>query len=250
LLLGLAVVAMHYTGMAAATFSHSQTQLKPTDGLVLGTFSLGMIVAIVSVFLLITALAATQFERYSIATRSRFERLLELSPQIVWFARPDGQMTYCNPYWYDYTGFSERATLGDGWMDAIHPDDHERVIGSWRTAVQAGTAYETELRLRNHNGGYCWFLARGRPGRDESGNLNTWLGIAVDIEERKKAEEGAWAASQAENRSFSPCIHELRTRRSTRSAATPKLLAPEFAAHSTPIRRRTSRASGAASSIC
>ena len=36
-----------------------------------------------------------------------------------WFAKPDGKVTYCNPYWYDYTGFSERSTLGYGWIDAI-----------------------------------------------------------------------------------------------------------------------------------
>ena len=211
LLLGLAVVGMHYTGMAAAMFTPGRAGWKLTDGLVLGTFQLGLIVAIVSVFLLITALAATQFDRWSIATRSRFEHLLELSPQIVWFAQPDGQITYCNPYWYDYTGFSERATIGYGWTDAIHPEDYDRVIGSWQAAVQAGTDYETELRFRGSDGDYSWFLARSRPSRDESGKISSWLGIAMDIEKRKKAEEEAWAASQAKSEFLASMSHELRT---------------------------------------
>jgi len=211
LLLGLAVVGMHYTGMAAATFTSGPADWRPTDGLVLGTFHLGLIVAIISAFLLIIALAATQFERWSIATRSRFEHLLELSPQIVWFAKSDGQITYCNPYWYDYTGFSERATLGYGWTDAIHPEDRDRVVASWHAAVQAGKDYETELRLRNTDGTYCWFLARSRPSRDESGKVSSWLGIAMDIEERKQAEEEAWAASQAKSEFLASMSHELRT---------------------------------------
>src|SRR5438105_1929230 len=196
MLVALAVVGMHHAGIAAATFTRGAAGWRPGAALILGTFQLGLIVSIVSIFLLLVALAATQFERWSIATRSRFENLLELSPQIFWFAQPDGRLTYCNPYWYDYTGFSERETLGYGWTDAVHPDDRDRVLGSWRMAVQTGRDYESELRLRHNDGNYCWFLVRSRPGRDESGQINAWLGIGVDIEERKKAEEEAWAASQ------------------------------------------------------
>jgi PAS domain S-box-containing protein len=211
LLLGLAVVGMHYTGMAAATFTRGAANWKPTDGLVLGTYQLGLVVAIVSVVLLGLALAATRFERWTIATRSRFENLLELSPQVVWFAESDGKMTYFNPYWYNYTGLSEHRAVGSGWTDAIHPDDRDRVMWSWQKAVESGSDYEAEMRLRHNDGSYCWFLARSRPGHDETGKVNAWLGIAVDIEERKKAEEDAWAASQAKSEFLASMSHELRT---------------------------------------
>ena len=211
LLLGFAVVGMHYTGMAAASFQRGSANWRPTAGLVLGTYQLGLIVAIVSVFVLLIALAATQFERWTIATRGRFENLLELAPQVIWFAQPDGRLVYCNPYWYDYTGLPERATLGEGWISAIHPDDRERVAGTWQAAIQTGNDYEVELRLRDRHGGYCWFLARSRPSRDESGNVSSWLGIAMDIEERKKAEEEALAASLAKSEFLASMSHELRT---------------------------------------
>jgi PAS domain S-box-containing protein len=211
LLMGFAVAGMHYTGMAAAHFSRGPAGWRPTDHLVLGTYSLGLVAAITSVTLFGIALAATQFERWAATTRSRFDNLLELSPQVVWFGRPDGYVTYFNPYWYDYTGLSEKATLGDAWTTAIHPDDRDRVVGSWRAAVQEGKDYEVELRLRGKDGRYCWFLVRSRPGRDASGNVNAWLGIAIDIEERKKAEEEAWAASQAKSEFLASMSHELRT---------------------------------------
>src|SRR3954467_14542928 len=67
------------------------------------------------------------------------------------------------------------------------------------------------MRLRHSNGNYCWFLARSRPSFDESGNVDAWLGIAVDIEERKKAEEEAWAASLAKSEFLASMSHELRT---------------------------------------
>jgi PAS domain S-box-containing protein len=211
LLLAFAAAGTHYTGIAAAHFTRGSSGWIPADNLVLGTYQLGLVVAATSIALLAIALVATQFERWTINTRNRFENLLDLAPQVVWFAGADGKITYCNPYWYDYTGRSERKTLGDGWIEAIHPEDRERVVGSWQAAVKEGKDYEVELRLRGKDDNYCWFLVRSRPNRDESGNVNAWLGIAVDIEERKRAEEEAWAASQAKSEFLASMSHELRT---------------------------------------
>ncbi|MEX2111056.1 MAG: MHYT domain-containing protein [Gemmatimonadaceae bacterium] len=211
LLLGLAVAGTHYTGMAAAHFTAGPSGWHPNDELVLGTYQLGLVVAITSIALLAIALVASQFERWTVRTRSRFENLLELSPQVVWFGRPDGQITYCNPYWYEYTGFSEKTTLGHGWTDAIHPEDRDHVVSTLQAAVQGGRDFEVELRLRAKDGSYCWFLERGRPANDDSGKVDAWLGIAVDIEERKKAEQEAWAASQAKSEFLASMSHELRT---------------------------------------
>ncbi|HET7613725.1 MAG TPA: PAS domain-containing sensor histidine kinase, partial [Gemmatimonadaceae bacterium] len=177
----------------------------------LGSYQLGLVVAVISVALLVVALVATQFERWTITTRSKFENLLELAPQIVWFAEPDGRISYCNPYWYEYTGLSRHDTLGDEWIAAIHPDDRQRVVDSWQTAVNRGTDFEVELRLRERDGDYCWFLARSRAHHDDTGSVDGWLGIAVDIEERKKAEEEALAASQAKSEFLASMSHELRT---------------------------------------
>jgi PAS domain S-box-containing protein len=211
LLMGFAVAGMHYTGMAAAFFTRGSAGWIPTDHVVLGTYQLGLVVAATSAALLGIALAGTQFERWTLTTKGRFQNLLELSPQVVWFGDPEGHITYFNPYWYEYTGLSERKALGDGWIAAIHPEDRERVVESWQTAVTNGSDYEVELRLRGRDGKYCWFLARSRPSRNETGQVDAWLGIAVDIEERKKAEEEAWAASQAKSEFLASMSHELRT---------------------------------------
>ena len=215
LLLGFAVAGMHYTGMAAARFTGGLPGGLaggiPPDDLVVGTDQLGLVVAITSVILLAIALAATQFERWTITNRTKFENLLNLSPQVVWFGRPDGYITYSNPYWYQYTGLSENETLGHEWTAAIHPEDRDRVVLGWQAAVREGKDYEVELRLRGVDGSYCWFLVRGRPGRDDSGKVDAWLGIGVDIEDRRRVEEEAWAASQAKSEFLASMSHELRT---------------------------------------
>ena len=211
LLLSSAVIGMHYTGMAAAHFTNGPAGWRPTGYVILGTYELGVTVAISSVVLLAIALAVTRFAGWTIATRSRFENLLELAPQVVWFGEPDGHVTYSNPYWYEYTGLSERETRGYGWTSAIHADDRDEVVNTFKAAAEQGKNSEVEFRLRKKNGDYCWFLARGRPGRDESGKVDAWLGIAVDIEERKKAEQEAWNASQAKSEFLASMSHELRT---------------------------------------
>jgi PAS domain S-box-containing protein len=211
LLLGFAVAGMHYTGMAAAHFTGGPSGWRPNDELVLGTYQLGLVIGITGVVLLVMALVATQFERWTVTTRTRFENLLELSPQVVWFGQPDGRITYCNPYWYEYTGLSKRETLGFGWAEAIHPEDRDGVIDTLRASVHQGKDFDVEFRLRGRDGNYCWFLERGRPARDGTGKVDAWLGIAVDIEERKKAEQEAWAASQAKSEFLASMSHELRT---------------------------------------
>ena len=211
LLLGSAVVGAHYTGMAAARFTSGPAGWRPDGYVILGTYELGLVVAIASVVVLAIALAVTRFAGWTIATRSRFENLLELAPQVVWFGQPDGHIAYSNPYWYEYTGLSERETLGYGWTSAIHPEDRDEVLDTFKAAAEKGKNSEVEFRLRRKDGDYCWFLARGRPGRDEFGKVDAWLGIAVDIEERRKAEQEAWAASQAKSEFLASMSHELRT---------------------------------------
>jgi PAS domain S-box-containing protein len=211
LVFALAVAGMHYTGMAAAHFTPPAAGWRPTGYLLLGTYQLGLWVAISSIILVAIVLGVTRFVRWTSATKSRFENLLELSPQVVWFGQPDGQITYCNPYWYQYTGLSERETVGFGWANAIHPDERTQVVETVQTALEQGKDYEVEFRLRKKDGSHCWFLARGRTGQDATGEVDAWLGIAVDIEERKKAEEEAWAASQAKSEFLASMSHELRT---------------------------------------
>jgi PAS domain S-box-containing protein len=204
-----AIGGVHYANFMGTRVA--LTDADATEVLLTGTFQLGLVVSILSIVVLGAAAASTHFERWSIATRSRFESLLELAPQIVWFAEPDGRISYCNQYWYNYTGMSTGETLGDGWVNALHPDDRDSVLLGWANAVKAGEDYESELRLRSVDGEYCWFLVRSRPSRDELGKINSWLGIAIDIEERKHAEEAALAASQAKSEFLASMSHELRT---------------------------------------
>ena len=122
-------------------------------------------------------------------SRELANSLIEVSPQIVWFGDTQGNVTYCNAFWYDYTGLTPDETVQDGWSRAIRPDRRDAVLAARAEAVAAACSYEVEMPLRRASDGrYRWFLARGKPVTDETGAVSRWIGIAIDIDARKRAE--------------------------------------------------------------
>jgi PAS domain S-box-containing protein len=112
----------------------------------------------------------------------RFRALVESSPQMTFFADPDGRIIYTSPYWARYTGRERDDTpLGD-WTQFIHPEDREPMQRAWRQALQTGEGCEMEIRfLSAATNTWRWFMARAAPigGKPrESG----WLLIAFDID--------------------------------------------------------------------
>ena len=59
-------------------------------------------------------------------TETQYAVLAESLPQLVWSARPNGDVDYVNRRWREYTGRSGEQILGDGWQESVHPDDLER----------------------------------------------------------------------------------------------------------------------------
>jgi PAS domain S-box-containing protein len=121
-------------------------------------------------------------------TESQFAVLAESLPQLVWSTRPDGYHDYFNGRWHEFTGLTPEQSFGDGWANAIHPDDLPGVLGLWRTSLATGHPYEGEHRLKRVDGQYSWMLSRGIPIRDMSGKIARWFGTSTNIDDRKNAE--------------------------------------------------------------
>jgi len=110
-------------------------------------------------------------------------------PTAAWTTHPDGYCDFINQVWLDYAGMSAEQAQGWGWAEAIHTDDREKLVNEWQSCLASGTAVDTEARIRRFDASYRWFLFRGNPLRDESGNVLKWYGTCVDIEDRKRGEE-------------------------------------------------------------
>ena len=124
------------------------------------------------------------------ASEMRYRSLVEVSPQVVWFGDAGGTVTYCNTYWYEYTGTRQGQPGRVDWAGAIHPDHLEAVRSEWLAAIASGQPYEIEFPLRRSDGQYRWFLSRARPVFNEASGVASWIGTSLDIHDRRQAEDG------------------------------------------------------------
>lgn len=118
----------------------------------------------------------------------RFKIMCDSMPQFVWTTTGDGYHDFYNIRWYDYTGFTEAQSLGEGWMNAIHPDDLPESTKRWRHSLHTGDPYLTEYRCRSKDGEWRWFIGRALSLRDkETGKIEKWFGTCTDANESIKA---------------------------------------------------------------
>jgi PAS domain S-box-containing protein len=118
------------------------------------------------------------------------ENMAEALPQIVWTARPDGELDYYNERWFAYTGMTIEQTQGWGWKPVLHADDLQPCIDRWTEAYQSGRPYDIEVRLKRAcDGLYRWHLCRALPVRDVSGSIVKWFGTCTDIDDQRRAQE-------------------------------------------------------------
>ena len=115
--------------------------------------------------------------------------VIEGIPAIASTLRLDGSVEFINKRWQEYTGMSTEESVGRGWQSAGHPQDMGHYLEKRRAALASGHPFEDEARIRSRDGKYRWFLLRGAPLRDARGNIVKWYTTAIDIDDRKLAEE-------------------------------------------------------------
>ncbi|WP_460622007.1 PAS domain-containing sensor histidine kinase [Hymenobacter tenuis] len=125
-------------------------------------------------------------------SETRFRRLAETSPFIVWEADAAGNTTYLSPNWaqFGHAGPDAGSDLGAGWLQAVHPEDRLPTLQAWQEAVRHTHPFQAELRLRvAATGEYRWHLDRAVPVRDGTGQVVQWVGAASDIHELKHLQQ-------------------------------------------------------------
>jgi PAS domain S-box-containing protein len=123
------------------------------------------------------------------SSEDRLRLVIDTIPAYAWSARPDGSVDFVNQRVLEFTGRSKEEVPGWDWGSVVHPDDLARFVDEWRAALAAGQSMEIEVRLRRADGKYRWSLTRSVPLRDEGSNIVKWYGTAIDIEERRQAEQ-------------------------------------------------------------
>jgi PAS domain S-box-containing protein len=160
-------------------------------------------------------------------SEERYRSLTIVTTQIVWTTNPTGEVEDM-PMWRAFTGQSVDEVKGWRWIEALHPEDRERTADIWSRSVRNLSFYDTEYRMRRHDGEYRWMAVHGVPVLEDQGTIREWVGTCADITERKQAEEeirrlnedlerrvlertAQWEASNKELEAFAYSVsHDLR----------------------------------------
>ena len=127
-----------------------------------------------------------------------------------------------------YQGKDDFPDVLESWSDLLHPDDREGVLREFNETISDYTGqktYDVEYRLLTKNKGYRWYRAVGKPIRRADGSPITYIGVFIDITERKDmmselahqreslsvALEEANQANKAKTAFLSNMSHEIRT---------------------------------------
>jgi PAS domain S-box-containing protein len=130
--------------------------------------------------------------------RKKLQATLDVVPAHAWYAAPSGGLTFVNKRTADYLGLPQDHPLrfgidigapSDAHIPFLHPDDQEGSRKDWPAKIRTGEPSEYSFRVRNAQGRYRWFLSRVEPLRASDGTLLQWIGLNLDIEELKCAEQ-------------------------------------------------------------
>jgi PAS domain S-box-containing protein len=221
-LMGVAVPVMHYTGMAAASFT-SAPLIGDTSRAV--GISQGGVVAITSVtfmvlaFAILTSMVDRRFSSQTLeleSTENRYRLLFERSLAGVYRSTIDGRLLDVNDACFRIFGYASREehlahNVSELWFE---PADREAFVAR---LIRVKSLANFECRYRRRDGTPVWVLESVTLLEGEHG-VAIIEGTLIDITTRKQVEqemrrvkEEAESANQAKSEFLANMSHEIRT---------------------------------------
>jgi PAS domain S-box-containing protein len=134
-------------------------------------------------------------------SEQRFRSIADSTPIMIWASGLDMGITFANTRVIEFLGLPLDDLLGAGWVQVIHPDDHDRVLAEYGSAFEAWRPYDVEYRTRRRDGEWRWLAVHGVPRFAPGGEFMGFIGSARDITDQRRASE-AVKESEARFRSM------------------------------------------------
>jgi PAS domain S-box-containing protein len=95
-----------------------------------------------------------------------------------------GWCTYVNPSFCKLTGLTVEHSLGEGWLEAVYPDDRLKVLKTWETAVKSASELTVLFRIKNlETNQIVETRTSATPLHDGQQNVVGWIGMLDLIEQ-------------------------------------------------------------------
>gem|GEM_PF-850566 len=150
------------------------------------------------------ALAQSQLVEALRESEGRFRTMADSAPVLLWMSDPNGDCTFFNQSWLDFTGRSLEQEIGNNWSEGVHPEDLQSAEDIYREAFDKREDFQREYRLRRADEEYRWVLDKGVPRFLPDGSFAGYIGSVLDISDRREVE-------RLKDEFISVVSHELRT---------------------------------------
>lgn len=84
-----------------------------------------------------------------IGSKTRVRQLFRAIEVPVFETDTNGWFLYVNPAYSKLTGLTAEESLGEGWAQALHPEDRDRVFQMWNLVITEGKSFGAIYRFRN-----------------------------------------------------------------------------------------------------
>ena len=119
---------------------------------------------------------------------AEFRTLADLATSGIFRTGTDRRCHYVNASWCEQAGISDKQALDLGWLDAIHPDDRERVTSAWRMAAATSSRFEMRFRFLHHTGEVRHVFAAAAPVYSDD-QVVGYIGTTIDETDTRHREQ-------------------------------------------------------------
>jgi PAS domain S-box-containing protein len=123
-------------------------------------------------------------------SEQKYRSLIANIPDVVWTSDENGNTAFISANVEDIFGYSPEEVYREGdrlWFGRIHPDDREKVKGSFKAVFEEGQQLDVEYRIQRKDGQWIWLQDRSI-GAYEKDGIKYADGVFCDVTNRKKAE--------------------------------------------------------------
>ena len=122
-------------------------------------------------------------------SEERYRTIIDLNPQVPFIFDCDGNVVDFGVQWQRMTGLTRDQTLGRGYIQAIHPEDRDKVSQALKEGAREGRPFDVEWRMRLEDGSFRWMRSRSTAKLGPYGEVLHYYGTAEDIDDYKQLEE-------------------------------------------------------------
>jgi len=119
-------------------------------------------------------------------SEKRYRMVGELIPYGVWMADESGNFTYLSGSFSSLLGITLAESANAGWIQHLPREDQDRTLTDWKQCVLTGGSWDYEYRIIDHEEKEHFVLSRGSPLYNDAAKIISWVGIHLDITERRR----------------------------------------------------------------